>query len=171
MTASYFWNKIIIFIVVKIYLSHLPVSMSDSKPSLLVAKGNINQMGGAERDLISVYPIYNNGMMWVLQHSTHRKHCQIFVRKTTSQFSHPLRPGTHLPLHFHKFLTASTHLPNTIGESVRGFLKRLIILIFSTLWVVMDTLRWWSWYRAIKPPTCISMNHTEDTTRIRCTES
>ena len=30
--------------------------MSDSKPSLLVAKGNINRMGGAERDLIRCLP-------------------------------------------------------------------------------------------------------------------
>jgi glycosyltransferase involved in cell wall biosynthesis len=32
------------------------MNMSDSKPSLLVAKGNINRMGGAERDLIRCLP-------------------------------------------------------------------------------------------------------------------
>jgi len=37
-------------------LSHLPDDMSDIKPSLLVAKGNINRMGGAERDLIRCLP-------------------------------------------------------------------------------------------------------------------
>ena len=56
MTASYFLNKNDILIVVKIYLSHLPNNMSDRKPSLLVAKGNINRMGGAERDLIRCLP-------------------------------------------------------------------------------------------------------------------
>ena len=56
MTASYSLNKNDILIVVKIYLSHLPNNMSDRKPSLLVAKGNINRMGGAERDLIRCLP-------------------------------------------------------------------------------------------------------------------
>ena len=37
-------------------MSHLPRDMSDTKPSLLVAKGNINRMGGAERDLIRCLP-------------------------------------------------------------------------------------------------------------------
>lgn len=37
-------------------MSHLPDDMSDTKSSLLVAKGNINRMGGAERDLIRCLP-------------------------------------------------------------------------------------------------------------------
>ena len=37
-------------------MSHLPDDMSDIRPSLLVAKGNISRMGGAERDLIRCLP-------------------------------------------------------------------------------------------------------------------
>jgi glycosyltransferase involved in cell wall biosynthesis len=56
MTASSLRDEPFFSIVVHIYLSHVQANMSDRKPSLLVAKGNMKRMGGAERDLLRCLP-------------------------------------------------------------------------------------------------------------------
>lgn len=90
--------------------------MADEKPTLLVAKGVISRLGGAERDLLRRLPHLTNWFSVSVATLSSCEELEHLCEEHDINLYKPKTPGFHQILQYHRFLIVSIEPQNKHGK-------------------------------------------------------